>query len=185
MTCKSQINTSGNKNKSIRRWTRHGSTKYLWDMKNLDMAIIYVRDEQGEVMSYLDNHIDSEEQIACTPLAYLITFSSYGSWLHGDDRGSVNKKHNIPGTTVIQSNQGLNLKEKTLMKNEMYSMDEVSREIVKNAINEVCLHRGWLMHAVHVRTTHVHVVVSADQKAERVMRDFKAYSTRALNSAGL
>jgi len=185
MTNKIPKDNSDNKSKYNRHWTRHGSTRYLWDMKNLEMAIIYVRDEQGEVMSYMENNIDSEEQIACTPLAYLITFSTYGSCLHGDDRGSVNKRHNIPGTEVIQSNKGLNLKEKTLMKYEMYSMDGVSRKIVKNAINEVCLHRGWLMHAVHVRKTHVHVVVSADQKPERIMRDFKAYSTRALNSAGL
>ncbi len=185
MINKSQIDTSSDKNKYNRRWTRHGSTRYLWDIKNLEMAIIYVRDEQGEVMSYTENHIESEKQIACTPLAYLITFSTYGSWLHGDDQGSVNKKLNIPGTEVIQSNQGLNLKETAMMKSEMYSLDGVSREIVKNAIHEVCLYRKWLMHAVHVRTTHVHVVVSANQKPERVMRDFKAYSTRALNSAGL
>ena len=28
------------------------------------------------------------------PLAYLITFRSYGTWLHGDKRGSVDRFHN-------------------------------------------------------------------------------------------
>ena len=28
------------------------------------------------------------------PLAYLITFRSYGTWLHGDERGSVDRFHN-------------------------------------------------------------------------------------------
>jgi hypothetical protein len=28
------------------------------------------------------------------PLAFLITFRSYGTWLHGDERGSVNRFHN-------------------------------------------------------------------------------------------
>ncbi len=28
------------------------------------------------------------------PLAYLITFRSYGTWLHGDERGSVNRFRN-------------------------------------------------------------------------------------------
>jgi hypothetical protein len=29
------------------------------------------------------------------PLAYLITFRCYGTWVHGDDRGSMDRKHNI------------------------------------------------------------------------------------------
>ncbi len=37
---------------------------------------------------------------------------------------------------------------------------------------------------MHVRSTHVHVIVSADDKPERVMKDFKIYASRALNKAG-
>ncbi len=32
------------------------------------------------------------------PLAYFITFRCYGTWLHGDRRGSVDRFHNIYGT---------------------------------------------------------------------------------------
>jgi hypothetical protein len=28
------------------------------------------------------------------PLGYLITFRCYGTWLHGDDRGSIDRKAN-------------------------------------------------------------------------------------------
>jgi hypothetical protein len=36
-----------------------------------------------------------------TPIAYFITFRSYGTWMHGDERGSVNAPLNlIPVTTV-------------------------------------------------------------------------------------
>lgn len=35
------------------------------------------------------------------PLAYFITLSCYGTWLHGDERGSVDKKHNVPGKPVL------------------------------------------------------------------------------------
>lgn len=31
------------------------------------------------------------------PLAYLITFRIYGSWLAGDERGSIDKYHNTYG----------------------------------------------------------------------------------------
>ena len=31
------------------------------------------------------------------PLAYFLTFTTYGTWLHGDGRGSVDREHNQPG----------------------------------------------------------------------------------------
>jgi hypothetical protein len=39
--------------------------------------------------------------------------------------------------------------------------------------------------AAHVRTTHVHVVIAAKERPERILHDMKAYATRALNQAGL
>ena len=33
------------------RWTRHGSTKYLWKQPDVDTAVRYVLSEQGEPMS--------------------------------------------------------------------------------------------------------------------------------------
>lgn len=38
--------------------------------------------------------------------------------------------------------------------------------------------------AAHVRSNHVHVVVSAKDKPEKVMKDFKAYTSRRLTEAG-
>ncbi len=37
-----------------------------------------------------------------TPLAYFITFTCCGTWLHGDERGSVDREHNTPGTPVLE-----------------------------------------------------------------------------------
>ena len=33
-----------------------------------------------------------EFQDRSTPLAYLITIRSYGTWLHGDERGSMDRR---------------------------------------------------------------------------------------------
>ncbi|MBP9891199.1 MAG: transposase [Planctomycetes bacterium] len=60
------------------------------------------------------------------------------------------------------------------------------RGAIDDAIREVCTHRGWTLHALNVRTNHVHVVVSApDVAPERVMNDFKAYATRRLRQRKL
>jgi hypothetical protein len=39
------------------------------------------------------------------PLAYLITFRTYSTWMHGHDRGSVDRKHNVYGTPRLTANR--------------------------------------------------------------------------------
>src|SRR5438128_6581346 len=65
-----------------------------------------------------------------------------------------------------------------------YAMDAARRSVLLAAVREVCAFRRWTLHAVHVRASHVHVVVSGAQTPERMMNDFKAYGSRALNKAG-
>jgi hypothetical protein len=50
------------------------------------------------------------------PLAYFFTFRAYGTWLHGDERGSVDRFHNQYGTPFrpmtrgnIRANVALNM----------------------------------------------------------------------------
>jgi alanyl-tRNA synthetase len=64
-------------------------------------------------------------------------------------------------------------------------LDGTQRSTVERTIREVANHRGWEIHALHVRTNHVHVVVTAQEAPERVMSDFKSYATRRLREGGL
>ena len=66
-----------------------------------------------------------------------------------------------------------------------YSMDRSRREAVVAAIAERCLDQHWVLLGAHVRTNHVHVVVDADVRPERVMNDLKSYASRRLNQLGL
>jgi len=65
-----------------------------------------------------------------------------------------------------------------------YSLDPDGRAALLEALREVSLHRGWNLLAAHVRTNHVHVIVDADVRPERVMNDFKSYASRGLNRLG-
>ncbi len=65
-----------------------------------------------------------------------------------------------------------------------YLLDCGSREAVLKALREVCMHGGWSLLAAHVRTNHVHSVVEADVRPERVLNDFKSYASRGLNRLG-
>ena len=38
-----------------KRWTRHGSTRYLWNVESVEAAIKYVIEEQGEPMTVFED----------------------------------------------------------------------------------------------------------------------------------
>jgi len=114
------------------------------------------------------------------PIAYLITFTTYGTWLHGDKRGSVNKEHNRYSSAFVNPNSGLHRKEQIALKNPPFVLKQSQREMVLKDILRVCEFRGWFAHAVHVRSSHIHIVVSGEEKPEKMMVNFKAYATRAI-----
>ena len=66
-----------------------------------------------------------------------------------------------------------------------YEFDPCRRHLVLKAIQEVCSHRGWTLHALHVRAFHVHAVVTGEATPERMLNDFKSYASRQLNAAGV
>ena len=118
-------------------------------------------------------------------MTYLITFACYGCHLHGSESGSVDRDHNAPGTPILEADSARTSSEWERMDQAPYLLDQVRRGAVLEAIQEVCVHRGWSLLAVHVRSNHVHTVVEAEAPPERVMGDFKAYASRRLNWMGL
>jgi REP element-mobilizing transposase RayT len=118
-----------------------------------------------------------------TPLAYLITFTCHGTWLHGDERGSVDREHHTPGTPVLPANSARQSHEQQLLSEPRYLLDQPRRLVTLHAICEVADRKNWMLHAVHVRSNHVHVVVTAAGPPERVMNDIKTAASRRLNKA--
>jgi REP element-mobilizing transposase RayT len=118
-------------------------------------------------------------------LAYFITFSAYGTWLHGEAPGSVDRDHNQFETPWIDPDQTARDAMRRKMTQEPYHLDERRRSIVRDAIVEECRFRNWSLLALHVRSNHVHLVVSADRVPEFVMRACKSHASKRLNEAGL
>lgn len=117
------------------------------------------------------------------PLAYFITFTTYGTWLHGRDPGSVDRKHNLPGTPFLPADPEREAGQREALRQDPYFLDAPRRPIVLRTIREVADHRGWKLWAVHVRTNHVHIVVTVGARPEKVMSDFKAWASRRLREA--
>ncbi len=115
------------------------------------------------------------------PLGYLITFRCYGTWLHGDERGSIDRFHNrYKAPYLPRSDRRRDLNRRQL-RSEPLTLDTRQRQSVDLAVREVCVNREWLLHALNVRTNHVHAVVSIGAvEPERALNAFKAYATRRM-----
>ena len=118
-------------------------------------------------------------------MRYFITFACYGSHLHGDESGSVDRSHNVPGNRLAEANPERVAAMRQQMEQLPCFLDRDRRVTVLDALREVCLHRGWLIWAVQVRTNHVHGVVDADVRPEKVMNALKSYASRGLNRLGI
>jgi REP element-mobilizing transposase RayT len=119
-----------------------------------------------------------------SPLAYFLTWTSYGSWLHGDERGSVDRTHNALGTEPLSPSAVTRARAVSRLASAPVVLDEGSREVVDSAVHETCVAKGWTGLAVNARSNHVHVVVVADAPPERVMVALKAWATRRLRESG-
>jgi REP element-mobilizing transposase RayT len=119
------------------------------------------------------------------PLAYLITFRSYGTWLHGDERGSVDREHNRYKSPYASPNKNRQRYNKGVLRGEPAILNAADRASVEKAIRETCSHRKWLLHALSVRTNHVHTVVSIGvKKPELALNAFKANATKQMREDG-
>ncbi len=129
--------------------------------------------------------MQSREAIPSEPVAYFLTWHTYGTWLHGHRQGSVDTEHAVFGEEFALANSGREKYIRQQMTHDPVILAQASRVAVQDAVLEVCQYRGWTMIALHLRTTHVHAVVMADTVVEKVLRDFKAYAPRRLRNDGL
>ena len=129
------------------------------------------------------DYIDFQDR--SSPIGYLITFRCYGTWFHGDERGSFDRNHRVYGTPGLPPSELRRQHDLDLLKQPPVELNSRQRQVVESAIRETCTIRRWQLWTVSVRTNHVHAVVSANKKPEAVLSAMKANATRALREAGI
>ena len=122
-------------------------------------------------------HRESEFNASGAPLAYFISFRCYGTWLHGDERGSVDLSHNIYRTPMLPPDEHRRSEMRSRMKREPVELTASRRVAVEEGVRENCDNRGWVLRAINVRTNHVHSVLTSGGKPEPVMNALKANAT--------
>src|SRR5262249_54952481 len=117
------------------------------------------------------------EPVDDEPIGYFLTWTTYGTWLPGDERGGVDgKTHEMHFTGDLQREAAA----RAIMAEAPISLDREQRGIVEQTIRKHCEIRGWVLHIGRARTNHVHVVLTANRTPDVVMEQFKAWATRHL-----
>ncbi|CAG0957220.1 hypothetical protein PLCT2_00544 [Planctomycetaceae bacterium] len=120
-----------------------------------------------------------------TMLAYFLTFTCYGTWLHGDERSAVDKDHDQFGQEYCKPSSTRKRFQGGKLQHAPILIDDAMRTVIETVVREVCEHRRWKLYAINVRTNHVHIAVWSDIDPERTMSTFKAWATRRMREAGL
>ena len=117
------------------------------------------------------------------PLAYFLTFHTYGTWLHGRAPGSIDKQHNQFGMPCLPADPEREGEMRERMSATPFQLDGPRRKVVRATVQEVSAYRGWPLLALHVRGTHIHIVVRGNADPDKMLDDYKAYATRRLKEA--
>jgi REP element-mobilizing transposase RayT len=123
---------------------------------------------------------------------WLLTWTTYGSWLPGDRRGPVARTRdgpgswrptNVPGTSPAPMNAGLLASARRLMRGPPVRLGSGDARVLDGQLRETASIRGWTLLAVAIMANHVHIVVGVrcDPEPSALLRDFKAWGSRALS----
>ena len=124
---------------------------------------------------------------------WLLTSTTYGSWLPGDERGFVSpvrdtatgrySLRNLAGTPCEHSIPGLAAFAAGRSGNLAISLNGKQAAVVTTQFLETATYRRWRLLACAVMATHFHALltVSGDPDPATLLRDLKSYASRALN----
>jgi REP element-mobilizing transposase RayT len=116
------------------------------------------------------------------PIAYFLTWTCYGTWLHGIDKLAVDRHRTGHKLPRLKADPARVEHAQRLMKFAPVVLAPDACKSVDQAIRQTADKRCWPLHALNVRTNHVHVVAMCDGAPERMLNDFKAYATRRLRA---
>ena len=115
-----------------------------------------------------------------SPLAYHITFATYGTRLHGDERGTVDRDHNCPGEPILDTDAPRENFEASLMRFPSITFTEVQRRFVEVHLASICERGGWGYRIASAGEDHVHGLIAADAHGSVVRRLLKRWLGQAL-----
>jgi hypothetical protein len=85
------------------------------------------------------------------PLAYFLTWTTYGTWLPGDERGW----HRKGAPEILPPNALFVETAQSQLKEPSFTLSATSRTLVEETIRRHCEIRGWPLHALNEESRHL------------------------------
>jgi len=112
------------------------------------------------------------------PSAIFLTWTTYGSWLPGDQRGWMDRHYK---SAIKKSSPQLEASARSMMRESAFILTEDQCKVVRKSIQKTCSLRNWKMYALSVYSNHVHVLIScSDKNGSQTLNMLKAHCARAL-----
>jgi REP element-mobilizing transposase RayT len=123
---------------------------------------------------------------------WLLTWTTYGTWLPGDERGFVSAvrdqtgaqaTHNQPATEYDRDRPHLEGYSKATQKLASVRLTRTQAAAVCRQMQTTADLRHWKLFAIAVMANQIHAVVGVpgDPDPSSLLRDFKSYCARQLN----
>jgi len=113
-------------------------------------------------------------------IGYMITWTTYGSWLQGDERRYVKNGKILPRNDKLKS---VNQKQQ---KSQTVKLSIKQRQIIEQAILQEAQRINQKVRAIAVCSNHVHIVAEVSAESiEQVVHRYKYSATLALRKCGV
>jgi REP element-mobilizing transposase RayT len=125
---------------------------------------------------------------------WLITWTCYGNWLPGDERGFVGNVrdpdgtqivHNIPGTPYDADMPLLKARVRQHLTGPPVTLERLEAEALITQYQETTRIRHWSLEAASVMYNHTHIVVGlpGDPDPQSILETLKSWATRAVKKS--
>lgn len=115
------------------------------------------------------------------PLAFHITISTFGTRLHGDPRGTVDRDHNAFGEPVLPTNVARQARERSLQQFPAVILLLEQCRYLEEVGADIATRGGWTLHTIAAAADHLHALISADAEGAVVRRLWKRWLSQALS----
>ncbi len=126
---------------------------------------------------------------------WLLTWTTYGTWLPGDERGSTVGfdettgdfvRHDRPGEQYAPPSPKLAEESRIRLSGPPVRLHQSQAHPLLVQFQETAQYRQWTLLAAAVMATHCHLVTDAPAvtKSEDILGDYKSYGSRRLNRIG-
>ena len=114
-------------------------------------------------------------------LAYHFTWGTYGSRLHGDPRGTVERQNNIYGTPVLAHDAERLREQRENLRFPPVSLTIEQCAFAEDAIPAVCERGHWELRARACAPDHIHVVLTSVFDPKKIRSLLKRWVGQALS----